>query len=154
MVLVHYGKLHLALIKSPVGLLQMWVQDQQVANWGQTYMAPFWSENQLIWTQQNRAQRRELMIWRTKMQARIQGWIKLEDSICFQWDQIVSLFFWPWTPSKVGLSPIPRPAIQKSSLIFLQGTHKEKNLPQGSAERSKAESNSLHNQQGWLIWSY
>jgi hypothetical protein len=32
----------------------------------------------------------ELMIWRTKMQARVQDKVQLKDSICFKWVQIGS----------------------------------------------------------------
>jgi hypothetical protein len=32
----------------------------------------------------------ELMIWRTKMQARVQGTVQLKDSVCFKWVQIGS----------------------------------------------------------------
>jgi hypothetical protein len=43
----------------------------------------------------------ELMIWRTKMQARIQGRVQLKDSIRFKWVQISSYKFGPYNPSKV-----------------------------------------------------
>jgi hypothetical protein len=36
----------------------------------------------------------ELVIWRTKMQARVE----LKDSICFKWVQIGAYEFGPWTP--------------------------------------------------------
>jgi hypothetical protein len=32
----------------------------------------------------NRVQRRELMIWRTQMQAKVQGKVQLKDSICLE----------------------------------------------------------------------
>jgi len=32
--------------------------------------------------------KRELMIWRMEMQARLQGKVQLKDSICFKWVQI------------------------------------------------------------------
>jgi len=43
------------------------------------------------------------MIWRTKMQARVQGMVQFKDSVCFKLFQIGSSEFRPWTPSKVGL---------------------------------------------------
>jgi hypothetical protein len=45
----------------------------------------------------------ELMIWGTKMQARVQGMVQFKDSVCFKLVQIGSSEFQPWTPSKVGL---------------------------------------------------
>jgi hypothetical protein len=62
-------------------------------------MAPFWGETQLVQTQKKKAKKENFMIWRTKMQPRVQ----LKDSICFKWVQISSYKFGPWTPSKVGL---------------------------------------------------
>jgi hypothetical protein len=43
----------------------------------------------------------ELMIWRTKMQARVQGRLQLKDSICYKWVQIGSYKVGPWNPAKV-----------------------------------------------------
>jgi len=43
------------------------------------------------------------MIWRTKMQARVQGMVQFKDSVCLKLVQIGSSEFRPWTPSKVGL---------------------------------------------------
>jgi hypothetical protein len=43
----------------------------------------------------------ELMIWRTKMQSRVQGRLQLKDSICYKWVQIGSYKFGPWNPAKV-----------------------------------------------------
>ncbi len=45
----------------------------------------------------------ELMIWRTKMQARVQGMVQFKDSVCFKLVQIASSEFQPWTQAKVGL---------------------------------------------------
>jgi hypothetical protein len=47
-------------------------------------MAPFWRENQLVQTPKRVGEKnlkRELMIWRTKMQTRVQGRVELNDSI-------------------------------------------------------------------------
>ncbi len=49
----------------------------------------FWRENQLVWTQKT-VLKGELLIWRTKNQARDQGTVQLKDSICFKSVQIGS----------------------------------------------------------------
>jgi hypothetical protein len=50
----------------------------------------FGEKNQLVQTKRNELKASELMIWRTQMQARVQGRVQLKDSICFKWVQIVS----------------------------------------------------------------
>jgi hypothetical protein len=40
------------------------------------------------------------MIWRTEMQARVQGRVELKDSICFKWVQIGFYKCGPWTHVK------------------------------------------------------
>jgi len=45
----------------------------------------------------------ELIIWRTKMQARDQGMVQFKDSVCFKLVQIAYSEFQPWTLAKVGL---------------------------------------------------
>ncbi len=67
----------------------MSVQDQKVPNQGSTYMAVFWREMQLVRTKK-KSSKEELMIWSTKMQARVQGRVPLKDSIWFKWVQIGS----------------------------------------------------------------
>jgi hypothetical protein len=57
------------------------------------------------------------MIWRTKMQARVQGKLQLKDSICYEWVQLGSYKFGPWNPAKV----------------FMQNDHK-KELPVNRCE--------------------
>jgi len=65
---------------------------QKVTSWeAKTHMAPFWRENHLVETQkQKTSYKGELMTWRTKMQARVQGNVQLKSSICFKWVQISS----------------------------------------------------------------
>jgi hypothetical protein len=58
-------------------------------------MAPFSKENQLVWALKM-SSKGELVIWRTKIQARVQ----LKDSIGFK---LVPRNLDPTTPSKVGL---------------------------------------------------
>jgi len=45
-------------------------------------MASFWREDQL--DEKGKKLKAELMIWRTKMQARVQGRVPLKDSICLK----------------------------------------------------------------------
>jgi len=40
-------------------------------------MIPFYRENQLVRTQKNKSLKGELMIWRTKMQAKVQDKVQL-----------------------------------------------------------------------------
>jgi hypothetical protein len=40
-----------------------------------------------------KSQKGELMTWKTKMQANVQGMVQLKDSICFKWVQIGSYKF-------------------------------------------------------------
>jgi len=47
--------------------------------------------------EENSAERRELLIWRTKNQAKDQGRVQLKDSICFKSVQIGSEEIGPWT---------------------------------------------------------
>jgi hypothetical protein len=49
-------------------------------------MTPFWRENQLVPTkkEEEKKLKGDLMIWRTKVQARVQGKVQLKDSICFK----------------------------------------------------------------------
>jgi len=68
----------------------MRVQDQKVANWGWTYMAPVLEGNSIGSDQKNPMLKGELLIWRTKDQARDQGTVQLKDSICFKSVQIGS----------------------------------------------------------------
>jgi len=46
-------------------------------------MAQFWGEIQLVQTQIKHL-KGQLMIWRTKMQVKVQGTVELKDSICFK----------------------------------------------------------------------
>jgi hypothetical protein len=46
-------------------------------------MAPFWWENQLVWTKKEE-RKGELMIWRAMMLTKVQGKIQLKNSICFK----------------------------------------------------------------------
>jgi hypothetical protein len=45
----------------------------KVANQGLTYMAPFWKGNRFVGISTKKKLKGNLMIWRTKMQARVQG---------------------------------------------------------------------------------
>jgi hypothetical protein len=38
------------------------------------------------------------MMWRTKMQVRVQGRVQFKDSICFKWVQIDLLGIWTLDP--------------------------------------------------------
>jgi hypothetical protein len=49
----------------------------------------FWRENQLVWTKKT-VLKGDLLIWRTKNEARDQGIVQLKDSICFKSVQIGS----------------------------------------------------------------
>ncbi len=61
-------------------------QTKKMANWRKTYMAPSSKENQLVQSKEKkRATKGELMMWRTKMQVRVQGRVQFKDSICFKW---------------------------------------------------------------------
>jgi hypothetical protein len=63
--------------------LYMRVQDQK----GQIEAKPKWHlflEGKSIGSDQKFLLKGELMIWRTKMQARVQGMVQLKDSICFK----------------------------------------------------------------------
>ncbi len=53
-------------------------------------MAPFWMENQMVWTKTKKELIGELMIWRTKIQGKVQGRVQLKESIYFKWLQIGS----------------------------------------------------------------
>jgi hypothetical protein len=44
----------------------------------------FWRENQLIGSDRKIVFKGELLIWRTKSQAKDQGKVQLKDSICFK----------------------------------------------------------------------
>ncbi len=67
----------------------MRVQDQKVVIWGWIYMAPV-LERKSIGSDQKKMLKGELLIWRTKNQARDQGIVQLKDSICFKPVQIGS----------------------------------------------------------------
>jgi hypothetical protein len=80
----------------------MKVQDQKVANLAK----PTWHHfgGKINWFRFFLKELNgELMIWRTKMQARVQGMVQFKDSVCFKLVQIASSEFQPWTPAKVGL---------------------------------------------------
>jgi hypothetical protein len=47
-------------------------------------------EGKSIGSDQKKELKGEFMIWRTKMQAKVQGKVQLKDSICFKWVQIGS----------------------------------------------------------------
>jgi len=52
-------------------------------------MTPFWRKNQLV-IRPKKGLTGELIIWRTKLQAKVQGRVQLKHSICFKWVQICS----------------------------------------------------------------
>jgi hypothetical protein len=54
------------------------------------------SEGKSIGSDQKTVQKGELLIWRTKNQARDQGTVQLKDSICFKSVQIGSYEIGPW----------------------------------------------------------
>jgi hypothetical protein len=55
------------------------------------------------------------MIWRTKMQARVQGKLQLKDSICYKWVQLGSYKFGPWNPTKKESSWFEEPRCKLGS---------------------------------------
>jgi hypothetical protein len=59
-------------------------------------MAPV-LERTSIGSDQKTVQKGELLIWRTKNQAKDQGTVELKDSICFKSVQIGSYEIGPWT---------------------------------------------------------
>ncbi len=59
-------------------------------------MAPV-LEGKSIGSDQKIVLKGELLIWRTKNEARVQGIVQLKDSICFKSVQIGSQEFGPWT---------------------------------------------------------
>jgi hypothetical protein len=61
----------------------------KVTNRGNTYMAPL-LEGTSIGLDQRTVLKGELLIWRTKNQARDQGTVQLKDSVCFKSVQIGS----------------------------------------------------------------
>jgi hypothetical protein len=74
----------------PKAFLYKRIQDQKVANRGSTYMAPV-LEGESIGADRKTVLKGELLIWRTKNQARDQGTlVQRKDSICFKSVQIGS----------------------------------------------------------------
>jgi hypothetical protein len=60
---------------------------------GKTYMAPFWVENQLVWTQKKkRAIKRRACDLKNQDEARVQVKVQVKDSICFK--QLGGLGIW------------------------------------------------------------
>jgi hypothetical protein len=59
------------------------VQDQKVANWGSTYMAPV-LEGKSIVLDHKTVLKGELLISRTKNKTRDQGTVQIKESICFR----------------------------------------------------------------------
>ncbi len=74
----------------------LWMVVEDPKKWQikvKTYMAPFWKENQLVLDPKNEL-KGELVIWRTKMQARVQ----LNDSLGFQMTPNWFLGIWTLQP--------------------------------------------------------
>jgi hypothetical protein len=73
----------------------MRIEDQKVANWLNLHGTCF--EGKIIGLDQKTELKEELLIWRTKKQARDEGTVQLKDSICFRSVQIGSWEIGPWT---------------------------------------------------------
>jgi len=102
----------------------------------------FWRENQLFWTK-TKELKGELMIWRTKMQARVQGKVQLKESNLLQMSPNRSQQFGHRTPSKVGLTKhlvFSYPPTYLPHLSFTLQVMKQENPCQLSWSSSTAES--------------